>query len=93
MADKQEESTLVPKIDLQEIGGGFVKQYYDLFANDRTKLETYYRDPSCLSYEGKHACQYFPTNMMIRCIYRICQSNQSNTIPRHSMFSHQDVVD
>lgn len=60
MADKKDkpkveasESTLVPKIDLQEIGGGFVKQYYDLFGNDRTKLETYYRDPSCLSYEGQ----------------------------------------
>eukprot|EP01083_Nonionella_stella_P183779 665000_1 len=40
-------------LDIQAIGSGFVNTYYDLFGNDRSKLEIYYRDPSCLSYEGQ----------------------------------------
>jgi len=49
----QDEPSLMPQLDIQEIGEGFAKNYYELFKNDRTKLEVYYREPSCLSYEGQ----------------------------------------
>ena len=56
MADtenKENETTLIPQVNIEEIGQGFVKNYYELFQNDRTKLEAYYREPSCLSFEGQ----------------------------------------
>eukprot|EP01084_Bolivina_argentea_P165604 287676_1 len=42
-----------PKLNITEIGRQFINTYYDLYRNDRTKLEIYYRDPSCLSFEGQ----------------------------------------
>merc|ERR1712154_505851 len=54
MADKKEsDESSGAYIDIQKIGTMFANSYYDLFRNDRTKLEIYYRDPSCLSYEGQ----------------------------------------
>ena len=48
-----EPSPIMPQLNIEEIGKGFIDNYYEIFSNDRTKLEILYRDPSCLSFEGQ----------------------------------------
>mmetsp|Transcript_19954 Transcript_19954/g.17685 ORF Transcript_19954/g.17685 Transcript_19954/m.17685 type:complete len:151 (+) Transcript_19954:79-531(+) len=50
---KDDNNSLLPKLNIDEIGKGFVDNYYEIFSNDRSKLEEFYREPSCLSYEGQ----------------------------------------
>lgn len=40
-------------IDIDSIANKFVNTYYEYFASDRSKLEKFYREPSCLSFEGQ----------------------------------------
>ena len=52
--DKDDDTnSLLPKLNINEIGTGFVDNYYEIFSNDRSKLEEFYREASCLSYEGQ----------------------------------------
>ena len=40
-------------LDIEGIGNAFVAAYYEVFRKDRSKMAVYYRDASCLSYEGQ----------------------------------------
>ena len=54
MATEEQTTTeTAPKLDIQGIGTTFIRTYYEQFRSDRTKLEAFYRDPSCLSFEGQ----------------------------------------